>query len=91
MLQSPRIFLLGPTASGKTDLTKFCFDNFKLELINVDSAQIYKGFNIGSAKPSTSDLSLYPHHLVDIIEPKYPTPKAKMNTEPINKAIQHLI
>ena len=85
MIQSPRIFLLGPTASGKTDLTKFCFDNFKLELINVDSAQIYKGFNIGSAKPSTSDLSLYPHHLVDIIEPDktYSVSHFKMDVEEI--------
>ena len=69
MSSNPKIFLLGPTASGKTELTKFCYDNFQLELVNVDSAQIYKGFNIGSAKPSTMDLKKYPHHLIDIVEP----------------------
>ena len=69
MRPKPKIFLLGPTASGKTELTKFCYDNFQLELVNVDSAQIYKGFNIGSAKPSAVDLKKYPHHLIDIIEP----------------------
>jgi len=72
MSSNPKIFLLGPTASGKTELTKFCYDNFQLELVNVDSAQIYRGFNIGSAKPSAMDLKKYPHHLIDIVEP---TPK----------------
>ena len=69
MSSNSKIFLLGPTASGKTELTKFCYDNFHLELVNVDSAQIYKGFNIGSAKPSAMDLKKYPHHLIDIVEP----------------------
>ena len=69
MSSNPKIFLLGPTESGKTELTKFCYDNFKIEVLNEDSGQIYKGFNIGSAKPSAMDLKKYPHHLIDIVEP----------------------
>ena len=67
MSSNPKIFLLGPTASGKTELTKSCYDNFHLELVNVDSAQIYKGFNIGSAKPSAMDLKKYPHHKTPLL------------------------
>ena len=44
-----KIFIIVPTASGKTELAKFIFDNFKTEIISVDSAQIYQGMNIGSA------------------------------------------
>ena len=64
-----KIFIIGPTASGKTELAKFIFDNFKTEIISVDSAQIYQGMNIGSAKPSSSELNSYPHHLINLIKP----------------------
>ena len=69
MSKEPRIFLLGPTASGKTDLTKFCHDEFPINIINVDSAQVYKDFNIGTAKPNEQELAKYPHHLINIINP----------------------
>jgi len=68
-LNQKKIFLLGPTASGKTDLTKSCYDTFPIEIISVDSAQIYKGLNIGTAKPSEQELKSYPHHLINIINP----------------------
>ena len=64
-----KIFIIGPTASGKTELAKFIFDNFKTEIISVDSAQIYQDMNIGSAKPSSSELNSYPHHLINLIKP----------------------
>ena len=64
-----KIFIIGPTASGKTELAKFIFDNFKTEIISVDSAQIYQDMNIGSAKPSSSELNNYPHHLINLIKP----------------------
>lgn len=68
-IKNKKIYLLGPTASGKTELAKFCFDNFPTEIISVDSAQIYRHFNIGSAKPTKNELFEYPHHLIDILNP----------------------
>ena len=62
------IFLFGPTASGKTALTEelFC-DGF--QIINADSVQVYKGLDIGSAKPSKELMEKIPHHLVDVLNP----------------------
>ena len=67
--QMKKIFIIGPTASGKTELAKFIFDNFKTEIISVDSAQIYQDMNIGSAKPNSSELNNYPHYLINLIKP----------------------
>ena len=64
-----KIFIIGPTASGKTELAKFIFDNFKTEIISVDSAQIYQDMNIRSAKPNSSELNSYPHYLINLIKP----------------------
>ncbi len=65
----PVIFLMGPTACGKTDLAAALFDEYDAELISVDAAQIYRGMDIGTAKPSAEFLRRYPHHLIDIREP----------------------
>lgn len=65
----PAIFLLGPTAVGKTDLALALVDQLNCELISVDSAQVYKGMDLGSAKPSPSLLAQYPHRLIDIRDP----------------------
>ncbi len=64
------IFLMGPTASGKTDLAIKLSQQFKARLISVDSALIYKGMNIGTAKPNKATLKKYPHHLIDICNPE---------------------
>jgi tRNA dimethylallyltransferase len=56
---------LGPTASGKTELAINLFEKFNIELISVDSVMVYRGANIGSAKPTDDVLSNYPHHLVN--------------------------
>ena len=64
----PVICLMGLTGAGKTELAMRIFDNSPVEIISVDSAMIYKGMDIGTAKPSKSELDLYPHHLVDIID-----------------------
>lgn len=61
--------LLGPTASGKTDLAISLVDKFNFEIISVDSALIYREMNIGTAKPSAEIMQRYSHHLVDIINP----------------------
>jgi len=63
------IFLMGPTAAGKTALAMDLYDKLPCELISVDSALIYKSMDIGTAKPSVQELVDYPHHLIDIIDP----------------------
>ncbi len=69
-MQQPVIFLMGPTAAGKTDLAiEIAKQYTNIEIISVDSALVYRGMDIGTAKPETEILAQYPHHLVDIIEP----------------------
>ncbi len=68
----PVIFLMGPTASGKTDLAIELSNLIVTRLISVDSALIYKGMDIGTAKPNKKILNEYPHHLVDICSPEQP-------------------
>lgn len=65
----PVVFLMGPTATGKTDLAALLSEEFPLELISVDAAQVYKGMDIGTGKPARSFLKRYPHHLIDIRNP----------------------
>lgn len=62
----PAIFIMGPTASGKTALACDLFDKLDCELISVDSALVYKDMNVGTAKPTSEELAQYPHHLIDI-------------------------
>lgn len=61
---------MGPTAAGKTDLAIFLAKNLPVEIISVDSALIYKQMDIGTAKPDAETLKQFPHHLVNIIDPK---------------------
>lgn len=64
--KKPIIFLLGPTASGKTDWAIDWHNQFEaIEIISVDSVMVYKECNVGSAKPSDATLEKYPHHLVN--------------------------
>lgn len=65
----PAVFLMGPTASGKTALAVSLVEHFPLEIISVDSALVYRGMNIGTAKPDAITLARAPHHLLDIREP----------------------
>lgn len=60
---------MGPTASGKTDLAIALREKLGAELINVDSAQFYRGLNIGAAKPDADTLARAPHRLIDIRDP----------------------
>lgn len=70
MVNLPKaIFLMGPTAAGKTDLAIELFEHLPCELISVDSALIYKGMDIGTAKPDAETLARAPHALIDILEP----------------------
>ena len=61
--------LKGPTACGKTDHAFELVKNHPLEIISVDSVMVYKGLDIGSAKPTSEELKLCPHHLIDVCEP----------------------
>ena len=63
------ITLMGPTASGKTDLAIFLSEHFPVDIISVDSALVYRGLNIGSAKPSAEELAKAPHRLLDVVDP----------------------
>lgn len=63
------IFIMGPTASGKTDLAIRLKELLSVELISVDSALIYKGMDIGTAKPTAEELKKAPHRLIDILDP----------------------
>lgn len=63
------IFIMGATATGKTDLALSIYSQLASELISVDSALVYRGMDIGTAKPDNRTLSESPHHLIDIIDP----------------------
>jgi tRNA dimethylallyltransferase len=63
------IFLMGPTASGKTGSAVDLYSKLPVELISVDSALVYRDMNIGTAKPDAQTLATAPHHLIDIIAP----------------------
>jgi len=70
MSHAPRAMVLaGPTASGKSALAMALAERMPLEIVSVDSAQVYRGMDIGTAKPSTAERARVPHHLIDIVEP----------------------
>lgn len=70
MIASPRVvFIMGPTATGKTDLAVFLNENIDCEIISVDSAMVYIGMDIGTAKPDKELLARAPHRLIDICDP----------------------
>ena len=66
------IFLMGPTASGKSSLALALADLFPLDIVNADSVQVYQGLEIGSAKPSAWERRRVPHHLFDLVPPDQP-------------------
>ena len=65
----PAIFLMGPTTSGKSQIALDIAENFPVEIISVDSAQVYRFMDIGTAKPDQATLSRIPHHLINLIDP----------------------
>lgn len=66
----PAILLMGPTASGKTAVAMTLADRFPVELISVDSAQVFRDMDVGTAKPDRATLARYPHRLIDVITPE---------------------
>ena len=73
-MKTPVLILFGPTASGKTALVEKLFGNGhrKAEIISADSMQVYRGLDIGTAKPSPAERAKLPHHLIDIKSPDEP-------------------
>jgi len=65
----PTVLLMGPTASGKSAVALMIASRFPVEIVSVDSAQVYRGMDIGTAKPDAATRSRVPHHLIDIIDP----------------------
>ncbi|MDY6419269.1 MAG: isopentenyl transferase family protein, partial [Succinivibrio dextrinosolvens] len=68
-MKNKALVILGPTASGKTSLALNLARYLKIEIISLDSALIYKGMDIGTAKPTKAELNSVPHHLIDICDP----------------------
>lgn len=66
----PAILLLGPTASGKTAAAFRLVDRFPVEIVSVDSAQVFRDMDVGTAKPDRATLAAYPHRLIDLISPE---------------------
>jgi tRNA dimethylallyltransferase len=67
--ESPAIFILGPSAVGKTSLSLELARQFPIEVVSVDSAMVFKGMDIGTCKPTASEQKIVNHHLIDVIEP----------------------
>ncbi|HWO14600.1 MAG TPA: tRNA (adenosine(37)-N6)-dimethylallyltransferase MiaA [Polyangiaceae bacterium] len=68
-MSSPVVAVVGPTASGKSELALSLCRRFDGELVSADSVQVYRRFDIGSAKPTAAERALVPHHLVDVFDP----------------------
>ncbi|KFA99586.1 tRNA dimethylallyltransferase [Vibrio mediterranei] len=79
------LFLMGPTASGKTDLAIRLRQQYPVEIISVDSALIYKGMDIGTAKPDADELALAPHRLIDILDPAEAYSAADFRRDALNE------
>lgn len=78
------IFLMGPTASGKTALAIALRQKLPVDIISVDSALIYRGMDIGTAKPDANEQSLAPHRLIDILDPAFPYSAADFRRDALN-------
>ena len=79
------ITLMGPTASGKTDLAIFLTEHFPVDIISVDSALVYRGLDIGSAKPSAEELEKAPHRLINVADPSDAYSAARFRKEALKE------
>ena len=83
--RSPAIFLMGPTATGKTDLAIELCKELPCDIISVDSVMVYRGLDIGSAKPDVATLAEAPHRLIDICDPAEPFSAAQFRQRAIEE------
>lgn len=84
-MKPPAIFLMGPTASGKTAAAIALARRFPVGLVNVDSAQIYREMNIGTAKPDDATRRIYPHRLMDVLDPREPYSAARFRDDALHE------
>jgi len=84
------VFIMGATATGKTDLAIDIYNEFAVDLVSVDSALVYRGMDIGTAKPDAQTLSKAPHHLIDIIDPAEVYSAGQFRDDAL-KLIQHSV
>lgn len=84
----PAIFLMGPTASGKTALAMELTQQFPCDIISVDSALVYRDMNIGTAKPTEQELAAAPHRLIDICNPDEPYSVARFREDALHEMEQ---
>ncbi|NNG12803.1 MAG: tRNA (adenosine(37)-N6)-dimethylallyltransferase MiaA [Halobacteria archaeon] len=80
----PAVFLMGPTASGKTAVAVELVNEFPFEIISVDSALVYRGMDIGTAKPDAEILRAAPHRLIDIRDPSEPYSAAEFRADALD-------
>ena len=81
----PAIFLMGPTASGKTDVAIRLAQEYPIDIISVDSSMVYRGLDIGTAKPTAEELALAPHRLIDIRDPAQPYSAADFRVDALRE------
>jgi tRNA dimethylallyltransferase len=77
----PPLALVGPTAVGKTDLSLALAEAMDAEIVSIDSMLVYRGMDVGTAKPSIQERARVPHHLIDIVEPSQPFSVARFQDE----------
>jgi len=83
--QPPALFIIGPTASGKTGLAIKLMKYFPIELISVDSALVYKEMDVGTAKPSKKELQEAPHRLISFLDPSEPYSAAEFRKDALRE------
>jgi len=79
------IFLMGPTASGKTALALALHEHLPVEIVSVDASQVYRGMDIGTAKPTVAERARAPHRLIDIRDPAQPYSAAEFCMDAIKE------
>ncbi|WP_392566317.1 tRNA (adenosine(37)-N6)-dimethylallyltransferase MiaA [Utexia brackfieldae] len=84
------ISLMGPTAAGKTALAMALYDQYPIDIISVDSALIYRGMDIGTAKPTPAELAAYPHKLIDILDPAQSYSVANFRHNALHEIVQSI-
>lgn len=81
---------MGPTASGKTPLAVYLAQHYPVEIVSVDSTMVYRGMDIGTAKPDAATLQLAPHHLINLADPSEPYSAGQFRADAL-QAIQNII
>ena len=79
--QIPVLALLGPTAVGKTNIALALAERWPVDVVNMDSAQVYRGMDIGTAKPAAAARARVPHHLFDRVDPAEPYSAGRFVTD----------